>query len=185
VLATFAGLKEDASHRILDLAPAVEANLRLYGRYARWVRFGGFSHTLPKGGSWAQAIQGLPPIQGVQYDIVMVWDVLDRLPPDERPHLIQRLVELTGPGARLYILVDGSGTPRRYPLRFSLQGLGHVSTEVVGPAYPAPPPLLPAQVGRVLTPFQVAHAFTLRGGGREYVAHWQGSDPRATTWWTR
>ena len=36
-------------------------------------------------------------------------DILDRLDPDERLALVDRLVELTAPGARLYAVIDASG----------------------------------------------------------------------------
>jgi hypothetical protein len=42
--------------------------------------------------------------------------------------------------------------------------------EATGPARSTPPRLLPAQVERVLAPFKVVRAFTLKGGLREYVA---------------
>jgi hypothetical protein len=183
--AVFAGLREDGSHGVLDLGPAVDANLRLYGRYARWVRFGSLLHDPPGGEAWKRALQTLPPLPDRLYDVVMVWDLLDRLSPRDRPVLIERLSQLTGPGARLYVIVDASGQSVTHPLRFTLHDVDQVSQEIVGPPRPAYPPILPAEVERTLAPFQVAHAFTLRGGLREYVAHWQGRDPRATTWWTR
>jgi len=37
--AFFAELEEDGSHAVLDLGPAAEANFRLYGRFARRIRF--------------------------------------------------------------------------------------------------------------------------------------------------
>lgn len=185
VAAIFAGLREDGSHGVLDLGPAVGANLRLYGRYARWVRFGSLLLDPPQGEAWARALRALPPLPDRAYDVVMVWNLLDRIPPEYRRGLIERLAQLTGPGARLHLLVDASGQPLTRPLRFTLQDVDRVSQEKVGVPQPAHPPLLPAEVERILAPFQVAHAFTLRGGLREYVAHWQGRDPRATTWWTR
>lgn len=183
--AVFAGLREDGSHGVLDLGPAVDANLQLYGRYARWVRFGSLLRDPPRGRAWTEALRDLPPLPDRLYDVVMVWNLLDHLPREDRPLLIERLSQLTGPGARLYVLVDASGESMAHPLRFTLHDIGHVSHEVVGPPRPAFPPILPAEVEKTLAPFQVAHAFTLRGGLREYVAHWQGRDPRATTWWTR
>jgi hypothetical protein len=183
--AIFAGLGEDGSHGVLDLGPAVDANLRIYRRYARWVRFGSLLRDPPRGEAWARALCSIPPLPDRLYDVVMVWNLLDRLPPEDRPSLIARLSELTGPGARLFLLVDASGQTNTQPLRFTLQAVDHVVQEAVGPPEPAHPPLLPAAVERLLAPFQIAHAFTLRGGLREYVAHWPGGDPRATTWWTR
>jgi hypothetical protein len=185
VAALFAGLREDRSHAVLDLGSASEANLRLYGEFARWVRFAELLPDPPHGEAWEKALENLPAAPGQPYDLVLLWNVLDALQPQERPPLIERLSQVTGPGARLYVLVGPSGEGASRPLRFTLQSADQVSQEVVGPPRPPRPPLLPAAVERLLSPFQVAHAFTLRGGWREYVAHWKGRDPRATTWWTR
>ena len=84
--------------------------------------------------------------------------------------LVQRLVDLTAVGARLYVLVDGSGEATPRPLAFSLLSTDRVSQEPVGPPHPAYPQLLPAAVERLLRPFEVVQAFTLRGGWREYLA---------------
>lgn len=185
VAATFAGLKNDGTHGILDLGSAVDANLHFYGRFARWVRFGSLLQPPPGGEAWEKTFQDLPPLPDRPYDVVMAWNILDRLPPEHRPILMQRIAQLTGPGTRLYVLVDGSGRDHTHPLRFSIRDDGHVAQEEVGPASPAYPQLLPAEVERILSPFQVAHAFTLRGGYREYVARWKEQKAGLDTWWTR
>ena len=104
------------------------------------------------------------------HDVLMLWDVLDRLAPELRLDLIRRLDEITAPGARLYTVVDASGDPTTRPLRYTLLGTDRVGEEELGPPERAWPSLLPAQVERLLAPFDVVRAFTLRTGKREYVA---------------
>lgn len=185
VAALFAGLGEDRRHSVLDLGTASETSLRLYGKFARWIRFVDLLPDPPHGEVLLEALDRIPSVSDRPYDLVLMWNVLDHLGPEERPLLIRRLSQLTAPGSRLYILVDGSGSGTTQPLRFNLEALDRVSQEAVGPAHRAQPQLLPADVERLLAPFEVAHAFTLRAGWREYVAHRKGKDPRATTWWTR
>lgn len=185
VEAIFSGIGKDENHGVLDLGPAVEANLHFYSRFARWVRFGSLLKDPPRGEAWTEALERLPPLPQGPYTVVMAWNLLDRLPPEDRPALIERIVELTGQGSRLYVLVAEGEEDRGRPYRFSIQEDGMVSQEFVGSPGQLQPQLLPAHVERVLSPFRVAHAFTLRGGFREYVAHWKGADPRADTWWTR
>jgi len=184
VEAIFSGLEKDENHGVLDLGPAVESNLGFYGRYARWVRFGSLLKDPPQGDAWVETLAKLPPLPQGPYTVVMAWNLLDRLRPEDRPLLVERIVQLTGKGSRLYVLVAESEEDRARPFRFSIQEDGTVAQEFVGPPGQAQPQLLPAKVERVLDPFLVAHAFTLRGGFREYVAHWKGEDPRADTWWT-
>lgn len=170
VAALFGGVSPDGSHAILDLGPAAEPHFRLYSDFARRIRFADLLPTLPYGAAWEVADVALPSHPPHLYDLVLAWNFLDRLTPEERPQLMERLDELTVPGARLYTLVEATGEQITRPLRFTLVDLGHVSQEVVGPPEPAGREILPAEVERLLAPFEVDHAFTLRVGLREYVA---------------
>lgn len=188
VAALFAGLREDGSHAVLDFGSATETNLRLYSGFARRIRFAGLLTDPPHGEAWAAALGALPPHPEQPYDLVLVWNLLDRLAPEERPLLVERLVQLTAPGARLYLVVDASSEPNTRPVRFTLLDFDRVRQEAVGPPHPPQPQLLPAEVERLLEPFRVAHGFTLRHNLREYVAIRGGSpdspvssDPPGTT----
>jgi hypothetical protein len=170
IAATFAGLERDGCHAILDLGPAARSNLSLYSGFARWIRIADFLTAPPRGDAWAEAIKALPSLPERPYDLVLAWNLLDRLAPEERPLLVRRLAEVTGPGARLSVMVDASGDPVAYPLRFTLLDFDRVSQQAMGPPEPAQPQLMPGDVGRVLEPFEVVRAFTVRLGLREYVA---------------
>jgi hypothetical protein len=119
---------------------------------------------------WLESLRTLAPNPGDPYDVVLAWDVLDRLAPADRSALVARITAVTAPRARLYTVVDASGASVRHPLSFTITARSRVSQVPVGPPEPAHEQLLPAQVERALTPFEVVHAFTLRGGLREYVA---------------
>jgi hypothetical protein len=170
IAATFAGLREDRCHAVLDLGPAARNNLQLYSGFARWIRIADLLTDPPHGDACAEAIKALPPLPERPYDLVLAWNLLDRLAPEERPLLIRRLAEVTAPGARLSVVVDASGDPVAYPLRFTLLDFDRVSQQAIGPPEPAQPQLMPGDVGRVLEPFEVVRAFTVRLGLREYVA---------------
>jgi hypothetical protein len=155
---------------VLDLGPAVASNFKLYSRFARWVRFADLLDVASSREGWAAARDALPMQPQRPYDLVFGWDILDRLPPEERPRLVERLVELTAPDARLYVVVESSPEPAAHLLRFELRDTDRMSYEATAVPRPVWPPLLPAQVERLLTPFQVRRAFTSRVGLREYVA---------------
>jgi len=175
VAALFAGLSEDGSHAVLDFGAAAETNLRLYSRFARRIRFADLLTDPPHGDAWAAALRALPPHPDQPYDIVLVWNLLDRLAPEERPPLVERLTRLTASGARLYVVVDASSEPNTQPFRFTLLDVDRVSQQAVGPPHPPQPQLLPAEVERLLEPFRVVRGFTLRHGLREYLAIRGGS----------
>lgn len=175
--ALFGLLKEDGRHAILDLGPASDRHLRFLGRYARQIRFAGLVPEPPRGEALLSAIGALAPQPGHSYDVVLAWNVLDRLDRAEREALIGRLAAFTAPGGRLYAAVDASGAPTVRPVRSAIIDVDRVEHHVVGPPEPARPQLLPAHMERLLSPFEITHAFMLRVGLREYVAM-KPRDPR-------
>ncbi len=170
IAALFAGLGPGEGHSVLDLGPAAESHLRLYCGFARQIRFADLLPQPPRGAALGAVLRALPPHDRLPYDLVLGWNILDRLDPEERTLVIGRLAEITAPDARLYIVVDTSGAPTTQPLRFNLLDVDRVRQRAVGRPEPAHQQLLPAHVERLLAPFEVLHAFTLRTGLREYVA---------------
>ena len=169
VAALFEGVSEDRGHAVLDLGPATDQSLRAYGRFARWICFADLL-----GEAWwphdvgsAAGLQ-LPQLDRT-YDLVFAWDILDRLLPDDRPHLVQWLADITAPGAHIHVVVRASEDAITYPLRFTLVDIGHIRYEPTGTAPLPVSRLLPAEVAKVLMPLRVVRAFTLRNGLREYV----------------
>lgn len=168
--ALFERLHDDGRHSILDFGTAGNRQLRLLGRFARRIRFAGLLPGAAGGEALADALDGLSPVPGHPYDVVLAWDVFDRLDAEDRSEVMQRIEEVTAPGARLYAVVASSSAVTRRPERLTLVDLDRVSHEPAGPVEPARPQLLPAHVERLLDPFEVANAFSLRIGLREYVA---------------
>jgi hypothetical protein len=172
--ALFERLSRDGRHAILDLGAAGSEHLSIFSPFARRIRFAGLLPRPPECEAWAAALRRLPSNEEQPYDVVLAWDVLDRLDPGERPAVIERLAEITAPDARLYAVVDASGAATAHPVRFTLRSPDRVVQVPVGRTETAHPQLLPAHVERTLKPFEVQHAFTLRQGLREYVAAKRG-----------
>ena len=170
IAALLEGVLEDRSHAVLDLGAAADSSLRVYTRFARRIRFADLLADGTLRLAWAAVLHALPPQPERAYDLVFAWDILDRLFPEERPRLVERLAEVTAPDARLHVVVEASERARTQPLRFTLLDSDRMRCEPSGPARPARWQLLPAEVERLLVPFRVVRAFTLKGGLREYVA---------------
>jgi len=166
----FAGLTEDGRHSILDLGPAQNSHLELLGRYGRRIRFAGLVPTPPRAEGLMRALRSIAPAGEGAYDAVLAWDVFDRLSETERRAVATRLVELTADGARLYTVVDSSGVQVSRPVRLTLAGPDRVRRAPAGAVTEAGSPFLPAHVERMLAPFEVVQAISLKGGFREYVA---------------
>ena len=171
VAALVDGVSQDRSHSVLDLGPAINLNLTIYSRFARWVRFAdvlgesGWTH----GGGGSGPLSHIPLQPEHPYDLVFAWDALDRLFPEDRPRLVESLATLTAPGTRLHLITRADEALAR-PLRFTLVDTNRIRYEGTSGASLPRPRLLPAELMKLLPPFQVQHAFTLRSGLREYVA---------------
>lgn len=170
VAALFDGLRDDGSHTVLDLGPASEGSFRVHSRFARRIRFADLLSGPGAGASWADALRAIPGYADHPYDVILGWNLLDRMPAEERPRVVEALARVAAPGARLYVVGDTTGKAHSPPLRFTLLDTKRVIEEEAGPPGPAWPDLLPAGVERLLKPFQVKQAIVLRGGRREYVA---------------
>lgn len=169
--ALFGMLHGDGRHCVLDLGDADGRRLRLLGRFARSVRFAGLLPRRCGEEKWLAALTSLPSHPRQAYDVVLAWDLLDRVPAAYRGDVIARIAQITAGAARLYAVVDSESTVTRRAVAFTLDDLEHVSERAVGPPEPPTAPLLlPAHVERALSPFEVLRAFTLRSGRREYVA---------------
>ena len=169
------GVSDDRSHAVLDLGAAADLNLRMYSRYGRWVRFldllgpGGWAG----GGSAAASPGHIPAETQRPYDLVFAWDVLDWLSGEQRLELVRGLSRVTDARARLHLLTRVDDAVAR-PLRFTILDANRIRYEPAAGAALPRSRLLPAEVARLLEPFRVLHAFTLRSGLREYVAVRQG-----------
>ena len=92
--ALFKDLRADETHSVLDLGPASDSSLRVFSRFAGRARF---ADLLRAAGTdeWAGALAGLPEQRDQPYDLILAWDILDRLPKEERPVLCKRLAEVS------------------------------------------------------------------------------------------
>lgn len=173
VAALFQGVNQDGSHSVLDLGPGSPASMKLYGTFARHIRFAdlpGYVTSHRGRGSIAGMMQGVPPQPDNPYDLIFAWDVLDQLYTEYHAPLVERLAEVSSPTARLHVVVRASEEDATRPLRFMLHQTDRMRYEPTGPDLPARKRLLPAYINQLLLPFRVLHGFTLKGGLREYVA---------------
>ena len=167
--ALFEGVTPDRSHAVLDLGAAADSSLRVYSRFARWV---GFADALAVPGSpdGREALASIPSAPGKGYDLVVGWDVLDRVSPAARPGFVKGLAEIVTPRARMFLMLESPDVRAVEVLRFAVTDVGQMSSEVTGAPRPGYPPVPPGELKRLLEPFQVARAFSTRSGLREYLA---------------
>jgi hypothetical protein len=172
--ALFEGVEVGRGRSVLDLGPATPEAFRLYRPLARTIRF--------LGGAGGPGGDGDPSrlLEDARgpCDLILLWDALDRLPPEARAAFVGAVARLAAPGARMHLVTRGSAEAPRTPLRFVPVAADRLRHAVVPGEPLGHPLLLPAEVNRVLEPFRVRRGFVLRGGLREYLATLPGDlDP--------
>lgn len=171
-----AGLPDDGSARLLDLGALVVANYELYVRHARRIRFAdAWREALPTPGPGVDPCvdpaRAVPrPDRTAPYDVVLAWDVLDCLDPENAVAMVRQVASVCRPRARLHALFTGTGNRPTRPTRYAIIGVGRVRPLDVGSRQVPATGMAPAELERRLSPFAVEHSCVLRHGAREVVA---------------
>jgi hypothetical protein len=170
------GLPEQPS--ILDLGPAIGANVRFFTDRARQLRIADLYATLLGAGSWPppdaerldQAMAtALPFSEGERFDAVLAWDLFNYFRMDEIGAVMRRIRPFAAPGARLFALISFHKEIPGRPVTFRIQDEKTlIYGDSGGVSRPCPRYKLP-DLERRMPGFAVEHSFLLRNGMQEYV----------------
>jgi hypothetical protein len=171
-------LREDEPIRILDLGPAVGANVRFLSDFAHHIRV---VDLVAEGHRFAHAsdleehevemlAQQMIPSRWGSFDLVFAWDVFDYLNEVQLWAVAGRLWELCDRDARLFAIVATTHDMPRRPLEHSIVDRSTISLDARDASRTPCPQWPPALVERVLKGFSVERSFVLRCGLQEFVA---------------
>ena len=163
--------------RILDLGPALGANVTYLSRYSPRLRIADLIHTLqadpqltdafrtdPRG-----ALQRIVPRELGPFDLVLAWDTFNYLDRTSIHAFATHLADLCVPGAPVFCLVSTEETVPHEPIAFKIADRETLVYDVSGSgARPCPRFSLP-EFEAALHGFAVDKIFLLRHGVREYV----------------
>lgn len=156
-----------AGDRVLDLGGSVAANFEFLSSFAHHLRV---ADLLDGEATAASAVAPrIDPTWG-PFDLVLAWDVLTYLEPDDAATVVASLAAVCAPGACIFALVTITDEAAARSLTFVVRDEGTLEYR---PAAPRPRPVgkwKPAAVQRLLAPFRVERSFVLRNGHQEYVA---------------
>ena len=113
--------------------------------------------------------RGLPPIERDTIDVVLLWDLLNYLPPPEIEQLGRVLAGCCRPQALLFALISTLHEIPDQPQAFKIAGPDSLAYETssrhrrTGPEYKEP------DLCRWLRAFEVDTSFLLRNGMKEYL----------------
>lgn len=173
--AALAGHAARVGCRVLDLGPAVPANVAFLSAFASHLNIADLNGDgLPAADreSWRERLAETPG----PFDLVLVWDILSRIDREQTDDLVGHLRRATRPGGALFLLIhEGSEMPAD-PDVFEIRGDDRIAYRAVGSESAPAPKIPPAEVARRLSGFRVDASFVLRHGVREYVAVRKGCD---------
>ena len=171
----FARVHPDSRLHVLDLGPAVGANISfLSERFACSLEVADLVGSLPPvvTGESAAAVRRALPAQSEPADLVLAWDILNYLDKAQFRAAGEALAARCRPGAVLFaMLVTGkemAREPGRYLLREGAKG-GVDLVYRFEPGTRPSPRYRPAEVDQMLPGFSVDRSMLLRHGIQEFL----------------
>jgi hypothetical protein len=175
--AVFAELPEESRLSVLDLGPALGANLEfLSARYRcrlqiadLWRSAGTHRLADPEADPAALFRELLPLAGGAEVDLVLAWDLFNYLRREQIRALAEHLAPACRPGGRLFAMVlTGREIPRR-PRTYELRDGGDLVYRDAGDAVRPGPRYRPAEIDSSTPGFAVDRSYLLRHGIQEYL----------------
>jgi len=171
-------MQGDRSYSILDLGPALEANVRFWSQFSCRLHINDFYRSYRE---WkSSAVLGeeseeaafsvlLPFSDETVFDIILAWDLFNYFDLRELEALVQKLSRWCRPGTLLFALISSLPNIPASPIIFRIlnreQMICERSTQETRPC----PRYEPRDITRLMARFTVASSFLSRRGIREYV----------------
>jgi hypothetical protein len=175
--AVLASLEPDSGCRVLDLGPAVAANIDVYGRFARHVRVLDAARELAShvvdeedGAETDLLVDGLMGSAEGPFDVVLAWDLVSHVDFEVARIVFSRLRDVCRQGAKVFLMTYEGAVRPAHPQTFDILGEDRLLYRPSSPEMVPGTAIAPAQVERMLAGFRVESSFLLRHGVREYVA---------------
>ncbi len=174
-----ARLADDVPHTILDLQPAVGANVEFFSRFTCRLQIVDLLSALAAAGAPAApaapaadadaAFRRALPVPAAPYDVVLAWEVLDYLPRERVRGLLEHLCGLCRPRALMLVFISTAKEIPVLPPVFKIADGHTLDWQARATAMRPGPRLAPADVEHMAAGFTVAHSVVMRHGVREYL----------------
>jgi hypothetical protein len=179
-------LRPGARHAVLDLGPALSANVRFLSALSCRVRIADLHRSLsvePVESRRPEAVGALfdrllPLAAGERFDALLAWDVFDYMRPDQVSALMGRLAPACPPETPVLVLASTGRTIPATPLRYRILDPENLACEGSRePTRPCPRHTQP-DLARMMAGFSVRRSVLLRSGLQEYLfVRGEGKEP--------
>ncbi|MGB7294461.1 MAG: class I SAM-dependent methyltransferase [Candidatus Aminicenantales bacterium] len=175
-------VRGDRNYSILDLGPALDANVRFWSQFSCWLHIHDFYRSyrewkaavVPEEESAEAAFSALLSFSDeTVFDVILTWDIFNYFDLRELEALVQRLSRWCRPGTRLFALISSlpkiSMSPTMFRILNREQMIYEISTQDTRPC----PRHQPRDIAKLMARFTVSSSFVLRHGIQEYVFAFQ------------
>ena len=172
-------LAKSPRREVLDLGPPINANLeffrefrcrvRIQNLYAELIHHPSFRVCEPARNRRLVLDEILSDCQGVRYDLILAWDLIDYLDQETVLSLIQSLAAYCYNGTCLYLMVSTVELIPPVPSRFSLLSDKHMRYQpasgepIIGSRHST------RAIERMLPGFRLRHSFLSAQGIQDYL----------------
>jgi hypothetical protein len=173
---------DEAPRRVLDLGPPVADNVACYAHFGAKISIADFYRFfLPRR---AEGLEGasvgphlfrtlLPRDATRGFDVVLAWELLDYLSPDENTWLLHSLRELCSPGALLYALVASEGKLSLRPPVYTIEDEKTLRCDAPAPVRRPAPGYSEQALLRFMPQLEVERRYQLRNQRVEYLLRYR------------
>lgn len=176
-------LRDDRKHTVLDLGPALGANVEFWSRYQCRLHIEDFYRDfIARAAEENEESEStifadlLAFKKETNFDIVLTWDLFNYLDLAQLAGLVRHLSRFCKPGAALFALISSQPDIPDQPTIFRILDTESMVYETRTQVTRRCPRHQPREVAKAMGLFQVSSSFLLRNGIQEYVFV-RGRDP--------
>lgn len=162
---------------VLDLGPALAANLAFFQPFGVRLRIADFDRTVDEEEArdaipalWERRLPHLLPFHaGERFDLILAWDLANYFSRERWLAVARRMTERLTPGGSLHMLVRVGAEMPRHPCTYRIVEPGTLSEEILSEATMAAPRLPHADVEKLHPGLVAPRSHLGKHGMQEYV----------------
>lgn len=171
-------LREGRKYQILDLGPAVGANIEFFSRFRcrlfiedLFDTLNSFDYLSPEDGFSYESVFSylLPYLRSRKFDCILAWDLFNYLDRDVLAHLTEHLIRHCRRGTLLFCQIATHRHIPELPHRFRILDEETVEYVAQSSVMREAPRYETGDLTRILPGFRIMNSFFLRNGYREYL----------------
>ena len=171
-------LEEDRKFEILDIGPALKENIGFFSQYRCRLHIDDFYSSFRDFDFFAPADECspdklfsylLPFNSDVRFDIILLWDILNYMKPDEIGNLFSYLARYSQSGTNIFAMIYTRREIPEVPTSFRIEDRERINYDSNSSIMKSCPryevPALEKQLGN----FGITNSYLLRNGFKEYL----------------